>query len=96
MNLVDPRFFRQDAGVGEWVDAMVHRRAGGGGAARCSCSTGSCRPASRSYRRATPRSRQRRAVGGAAQVQVVPSGPGVDVQANLRILVDAVGGPAGA
>lgn len=23
MNLVDPRFFKQDAGVGEWVDAMV-------------------------------------------------------------------------
>ena len=23
MNLVDPRFFKEDAGVGEWVDAMV-------------------------------------------------------------------------
>jgi cardiolipin synthase A/B len=23
MNLVDPRFFKQDSGVGEWVDAMV-------------------------------------------------------------------------
>ena len=23
MNLVDPRYFKQDAGVGEWVDAMV-------------------------------------------------------------------------
>ncbi len=23
LNLVDPRFFKQDAGVGEWVDAMV-------------------------------------------------------------------------
>lgn len=23
MNLVDPRFFKQDAGVGEWVDAMA-------------------------------------------------------------------------
>jgi cardiolipin synthase len=23
MNMVDPRFFQQDAGVGEWVDAMV-------------------------------------------------------------------------
>lgn len=32
----------------------------------------------------------RRAVGGAARVQVVPSGPGVDISANLRILVDAV------
>ena len=23
MNLVDPAFFKQDAGVGEWVDAMA-------------------------------------------------------------------------
>jgi len=26
MNLVDPKFFKQDAGVGEWVDAMVRIR----------------------------------------------------------------------
>ncbi len=26
MNLVDPRYFKQDAGVGEWVDAMVRVR----------------------------------------------------------------------
>ncbi len=26
MNLVDPRFFKQDSGVGEWVDAMVRVR----------------------------------------------------------------------
>lgn len=26
MNLVDPRFFKQDSGVGEWVDAMVRLR----------------------------------------------------------------------
>ena len=23
MNLVDPRYFKQESGVGEWVDAMV-------------------------------------------------------------------------
>jgi len=26
LNLVDPRFFKQDAGVGEWIDAMVRLR----------------------------------------------------------------------
>jgi cardiolipin synthase len=26
MNLVDPRYFKQDAGVGEWIDAMVRLR----------------------------------------------------------------------
>ena len=28
-NLVDPRFFKQDAGVGEWVDAMVRLKGPG-------------------------------------------------------------------
>ncbi len=23
MNMVDPRFFKQDAGVGQWVDIMI-------------------------------------------------------------------------
>jgi cardiolipin synthase len=32
----------------------------------------------------------RRAVQGVALVQVVPSGPGIDISGNLRILVDAV------
>ena len=26
MNLVDPRFFKQESGVGEWIDAMVRVR----------------------------------------------------------------------
>ena len=26
MNMVDPRFFKQDSGVGQWVDAMVRLR----------------------------------------------------------------------
>jgi phosphatidylserine/phosphatidylglycerophosphate/cardiolipin synthase-like enzyme len=38
MNLVDPRYFKQDSGVGEWVDAMVRipRSTGGRRAAACS------------------------------------------------------------
>ncbi len=27
MNMVDPRYFKQDSGVGQWVDAMVRARA---------------------------------------------------------------------
>ena len=34
MNMVDPRFFKQDAGVGEWVDAMVRIEGPVAGAAR--------------------------------------------------------------
>ena len=91
MNLVDPRFFKQDAGVGEWVDAMVRVAGPAVAALRAvllfdwNLQTGepfvSSSGASFSARHA---------VGGDALVQVVPSGPGVDISANLRILVEAV------
>jgi cardiolipin synthase len=91
MNLVDPRFFKQDAGVGEWVDAMVRVAGPAVAALRAvflfdwKLQTGEPYvPASSAAFIA------RRAVGGEARVQVVPSGPGVEVAANLRILVDAV------
>jgi len=91
MNLVDPRFFKQDAGVGEWVDAMARIEGPAVAALRAvflfdwSLQTGEPFVASSSAAFAA-----RRAVEGAALVQVVPSGPGVDISANLRILVDAV------
>jgi cardiolipin synthase len=91
MNLVDPRFFKQDAGVGEWVDAMA-RIAGPAVAALRAVflfdwhlQTGEpFVPSSAASFSA------RHAVGGDALVQVVPSGPGIDTSANLRILVEAV------
>ncbi len=91
MNLVDPRFFKQDAGVGEWVDAMVRVAGPAIAALRAvflfdwKLQTGEPYVASSSSAFIA-----RRAVGGEARVQVVPSGPGVEVAANLRILVDAV------
>ena len=91
MNLVDPRFFKQDAGVGEWVDAMVRVAGPAVAALRAvflfdwNLQTDEPFVASSEAAFAA-----RRAVGGAALVQVVPSGPGIDSSANLRILVDAV------
>ena len=91
MNLVDPRFFKQGAGVGEWVDAMVRIAGPAVAALRAvflfdwNLQTGEPFVASSEAALAA-----RRAVGGVARVQVVPSGPGVDGLANLRILVDAV------
>jgi len=91
MNLVDPRFFKQDAGVGEWVDAMARIAGPAVAALRAvflfdwNLQTGDPFVASSEAAFAA-----RRAVGGAALVQVVPSGPGVESLANLRILVDAV------
>ena len=91
MNLVDPRFFKQDAGVGEWVDAMVRVAGPAVAALRAvflfdwNLQTGEpFAPSSDAAFTA------RRAVGGPALVQVVPSGPGVDISANLRIIVDAI------
>ena len=91
MNLVDPRFFKQDAGVGEWVDAMVRIEGPAVAALRAvflfdwSLQTGAA---------FTPSSdhafEARRAVAGTARLQVVPSGPGIESAANLRILVEAV------
>lgn len=91
MNLVDPRFFKQDAGVGEWIDAMVRMEGPAVAALRAvflfdwNLQTGEPFVPSTSSAFAS-----RRAVGGPARVQVVPSGPGVDQSANLRILVDSV------
>lgn len=91
MNLVDPRFFKQDAGVGEWIDAMVRIEGPAVAALRAvflfdwSLQTGVAFSPSGDAAFAA-----RRAVRGAAQVQVVPSGPGIESAANLRILVDAV------
>jgi cardiolipin synthase A/B len=91
MNLVDPRFFKQEAGVGEWIDAMVRIEGPAVAALRAvflfdwSLQTGEPFVASSGAAFTA-----RRAVEGGALVQVVPSGPGVDVSANLRILVDAV------
>jgi cardiolipin synthase len=91
MNLVDPRFFKQDAGVGEWVDAMARMTGPAVGALRAvflfdwGLQTGEAWVPSPDAVRA-----DRRAVGGAALVQVAPSGPGLDEAANLRIIVDAI------
>ena len=91
MNLVDPRFFKQDEGVGEWVDAMARLAGPAVAALRAvflfdwNLQTGEPFVASNEAAFAA-----RHAVGGAALVQVVPSGPGIDSSANLRILVDAV------
>lgn len=91
MNLVDPRFFKQDAGVGEWIDAMVRVEGPAVAALRAvllfdwSLQTGAAFTPSSAGAFA-----DRRTVEGQARVQVVPSGPGIESAANLRILVDAI------
>jgi cardiolipin synthase A/B len=87
MNLVDPRFFKQDAGVGEWVDAMT-RIEGPAVTALAMVfdfdwllQTGQAPTADEV---AVP------TAAGDAGVCVVASGPYTDVNANLRLIVEAV------
>lgn len=86
-NAVDPRFFKQDAGVGEWVDAMARIT----GAAVASLDgvfqldwTVATGAAFESPAEAG------RAEEGSATVQVVPSGPGRQPDAIQQLLLTAI------
>ena len=88
MNLVDPRFFKQDAGVGEWVDAMV-RLEGAVVAPLAATMVGdwaleSGEPVDLIAEKAglslvAPR--------GDADIQVIPSGPGETGDGLLQMLI---------
>ena len=91
MNLVDPRYFKQDAGVGEWVDAMARIEGPGVAALRQVFAFDWSLQTGRSIGESDPASHAARlAVRGPAAVQVVPSGPGTEEHANLRIITEAV------
>lgn len=91
LNLVDPRFFKQDAGVGEWVDAMVRAEGPIVGALRTvflfdwGMQTGQLPDATTLWA-----NEDSRAVQGSQVAQVVMSGPGVDEAANLRVITQAI------
>jgi cardiolipin synthase len=93
LNLVDPRFFKQDAGVGEWVDAMVRAEGPIAGALRTvfqfdwGMQTGQLPDTSAPGREEPWESAQ-----GTQVAQVVMSGPGVDEAANLRVITQAING----
>jgi len=92
MNLVDPRFFKQDAGVGEWVDAMVRIR----GAAVAMLSgtmlgdwvLETSEP-SADLLRALCQEPARS--DGPADVQVIPSGPAETGDGLLQMLLTLIG-----
>jgi cardiolipin synthase len=91
LNLVDPRFFKQDAGVGQWVDAMVRVRGPAveglavtfledweletGEGVERLAESGNVRPLDEC---------------GTSAVQVVPSGPAVRTEAITEILLMAI------
>lgn len=88
-NLVDPRFFKQDAGVGQWVDAMVRvtgpavRVLAGVFELDWSVETG------RAFH-APPPAVAGPAVPAGATIQVVPSGPDRRPEAIHQLLLSAI------
>ncbi|WP_208598314.1 cardiolipin synthase [Desulfatiglans anilini] len=91
-NLVDPRFFKQKAGVGEWVDAMV--RIKGPAAASLdgvflfdwSVETGA------TFEPPTVWTASGSAMPGGSVVQVVPSGPDLQAESIHQVLLKAIYG----
>ena len=91
LNLVDPRYFNQDAGVGEWVDAMARMQ---GPAVEALAGLFAWDWALETH---AALSRMMREVAvpvaldvGPAAVQVVPSGPGYEGHGVVQLLLDAV------
>lgn len=93
MNLVDPRFFKQDAGVGEWVDAMVRIEGiavlvlGATLIGDWQLETGE-----NVGQLATSADLHRTIHAGEADVQVIPSGPGESTDAILQMLLGLING----
>ncbi len=93
MNLVDPRFFKQDSGVGEWVDAMV-RLQGSVVSPLAATMIGDwmlegddslAELISRHQLHLTD-------VGGTADIQVIPSGPGESNDCLLQMILTMING----
>lgn len=88
MNLVDPRTFKQDAGVGEWIDAMVRLRGS------VVAPLGLTVLGDWMLETGTPVETLAESAGlhlvkphGTANIQVVPSGPGVTGDGLLQMLL---------
>ena len=89
LNLVDPRFFKQDRGVGEWVDAVV-RITGPvatalDGVFELDWSVETGRPCE-----LPPENEHAVPLNNGTIVQVVPSGPGLRPQALHQLLLTAI------
>ena len=91
MNLVDPRFFKQDAGVGEWIDAMV-RLEGHAVLALGATMLSDWKLETGDPTRELVESAHlhRSEARGKADVQVIPSGPGESDDAILQMILGLV------
>jgi cardiolipin synthase len=91
MNLVDPRFFKQGSGVGQWVDAMARAEGPVVGALRTVFLFDWGMQSGEAGGPVTDAAREAWAEAGGTQlVQVIMSGPGVEEAANLRVIIQAI------
>jgi len=93
MNMVDPRFFKQDAGVGQWVDAMA-RVEGAAVAPLVATMIGDWmletgEPMADLVKRFSLRFVEPR---GSADIQVIPSGPGQTSDGLLQMILALIYG----
>ena len=91
MNLVDPRFFKQDAGVGEWIDAMV-RLEGSAVSLLAATFVGDWLLETRETLQGVIQDAglQLQSSAGPANIQVFPSGPGETEDGMLHMLIETV------
>jgi cardiolipin synthase len=91
LNMVDPRFFKQDAGVGQWVDAMVRVRGPAvEGLAVTFLEDWELETGEGVERLAETGNIRALEPCGASSIQVVPSGPSVRTGAITEILLMAI------
>jgi cardiolipin synthase A/B len=91
MNLVDPRYFKQEAGVGQWVDAMA-RIEGAAVAPLAAIATGDWMVETDEplHDLLDDIDLAHPLPAGSADIQVIPSGPGESGNALLQMLLAAI------
>lgn len=87
MNIADPRFFKQDAGVGEWVDAMVRIE---GPTAWVLEAVSLTVTSLQTGQRFAPPPPPRLPPAGSSQIQIFPSGPQASILRIDALLLAAI------
>ena len=89
-NLVDPRFFKQDSGVGEWVDAMVRLEGSAVAPLAAIFEADWSVESGESFVPPEIRARPSGTSKKDESVQVVPSGPGANPEVIHQLLLTAI------
>lgn len=89
-NLVDPRYFKQDSGVGEWIDAMARIEGPAVGSLAETFEVDWCLETGETFEPLEPVVPGRRTTTDDAIIQVVPSGPAYRPDAIHQLLLTTI------